>query len=62
MPCAEFGIIDSFCKDKDYSEEYAPHKYNCISIDDDVVNDWWDSLLKMKSYFHCYDRPETALA
>lgn len=63
MSCnAEFGIIDSFDKDKDYGKEYAPQQYNCISIDDYVINDWWNRLLTMKSYFHCYNRPETALA
>lgn len=28
----------------------------------DVINDWWSRLLIMKSHFHCYNRPETALA
>ena len=63
MPCnAQFGIIDDFDKDKDYGEEYKPQKYNCVSIDDDILNDWWERLLTMKSYFHCCSRPETALA
>ncbi|WP_349948748.1 hypothetical protein ABFV83_10135 [Lacrimispora sp. BS-2] len=62
MPCnAEFGIIDTFDKNKDYGDEYTPQKYNCVAIDDEVVSDWWDRLLTMKTYFHCYSRPETAL-
>ena len=43
MPCvAEFGIIEEFDKDKDYSSEYEPQKYNCVAIDDDILNDWWE--------------------
>ena len=62
MACvAEFGIIDTFEEDKDYSD-YEPQKYNCISINDDFINDWWSSLLLMKTYHHSYNRPELALA
>jgi len=62
MPCvAEFGIIDEFEKDKDYSC-YEPQKYNCIAIDDDILNDWWNELTLIKTYFHCYNRPNFALA
>ena len=40
MPCvAEFGIIEEFEKDKDYSSEYEPQKYNCVAIDDGIIND-----------------------
>lgn len=63
MPCvAQFGIIDEFEKDKDYSSEYEPQKYNCIAIDDDILNDWWNELILIKTYFHSYDRPSFALA
>lgn len=62
MPCvAQFGIIDDFKKDKDYSS-YEPEKYNCVAIDDDILNDWWDQLTLIKTYFHCYSRPSFALA
>jgi len=63
MPCnAEFGIINCFDKSKDYGGEYDPTKYSCVAIDDDVINDWWERLTTMKTYFHCYNCPETALA
>lgn len=63
MPCvAEFGIINKFEKDKDYSSEYEPKKYNCIFIDDDILNDWWDKLILIKTYYHSYSRPNFALA
>lgn len=62
MSCvAEFGIIDQFDKDKDYSD-YEPEKYHCISIDDDLLNDWWNSLTQIRTYFHSYNRPDFALA
>jgi len=63
MSCdAHFGIIDIFDKTRDYGDEYNPRKYNCVSIDDDIINDWWERLMTMKSYFHCYNRPKIALA
>lgn len=62
MACvAQFGIIDAFQKDKDYSI-YEPEKYHCIAIDDDYIDDWWDDLTRIKTYFHCYNRPAVALA
>ncbi|MBU3191563.1 hypothetical protein K9O30_01350 [Clostridium bowmanii] len=63
MPCvAEFGIIDKFERNKDYSSDYEPQKYNCVSIDDEILNDWWNELTLIKTYFHCYSRPDFALA
>lgn len=62
MPCvAEFGIIDEFDKDKSYWD-YEPQKYNCVAIDDDILNDWWDELILIKTYFHCFSRPCFSLA
>ena len=59
---AEFGIIKQLNFDKDYSE-YQPEKYDCIAIDDDeYINDWWDKLLLIKTYFDSMSRPEYALA
>ena len=63
MPCvAQFGIIDQFEKSKDYSSDYEPQKYNCVAIDDDILNDWWSELILVKTYFHCFNRPSYALA
>ncbi|MBC8063026.1 MAG: hypothetical protein H7Y18_20535 [Clostridiaceae bacterium] len=62
MACvARFGIIDEFEKNKDYSE-YEPQKYNCVAIEDIILNDWWSELTLIKTYFHCYNRPDFALA
>lgn len=59
---AEFGIIDHIDPLKNYGDSYEPEKYGCIAICDDVINEWWDDLISMKSYFHCLSREETALA
>lgn len=59
---AEFGIIDDFDPQKDYDDSYEPERYHCIAICDDALNDWWDDIQDMRTYFHCYNRPETALA
>ena len=61
MPRVEFGIIDEFDKENDYSD-YEPEKYHCVAVDDDYINDWWNRLELLKTYFHCYNRPEQALA
>lgn len=58
----EFGIIDEIDYSKDYGV-YELGKYNCIFIDDDIyINDWWERLTTMKTYFHNMDRPAFALA
>lgn len=59
---AEFGIIDELDPQKDYGESYEPEQYHCIAIHDDALNDWWDDIQDIRTYFHCYNRPETALA
>lgn len=51
MPCVhEFGIIENFDRRKDYGF-YAPKEYNCISVDDDLINDLSMSLNIMKPDF-----------
>jgi len=63
MPCvAEFGIIEEFDEYKDYSSDYNPQKYSCVAIDDDILDDWWNELTLIKTYFHSYSRPNFALA
>lgn len=59
---AEFGIIDNITEQYDFSD-YEPEKYHCIFISDDLyLNDWWDKLLLLKTYFHNLDRPSYGLA
>lgn len=57
----EFGIIEDIEETEEYS--YNPEKYHCVFIDDDVyINDWWDKLKLLKTYFHSLNRPEFGLA
>lgn len=58
----EFGIIDNIDPVKDYGH-YEPEKYGCVYIDDDLyINDWWNRLSLMKTYFHSLNRPSFGLA
>ena len=70
---AEFGIIENFDEEKDYSNldefgvfpEVFPNAlkaYNCVAINDDALNGWWPRIEGMKSNFHTFMHPETALA
>jgi hypothetical protein len=61
MAKTEFGIIDEINPQKDYGV-YEPEKYNCVYINDDLIDDWWERLSIMKSYFHNMNRPSFALA
>ncbi|MGM9531700.1 hypothetical protein [Intestinibacter sp.] len=58
----EFGIIENIEQDKDYSD-YEPKKYNCIFIDDDLyIDDWWEKLTSMNTYFGNLNRPAYGLS
>lgn len=61
MACVtEFGVIDNL---EEYDEhEYEPSKYHCTAIEDDFINDWWEELVLIKTYFHTLSRPEFGLA
>lgn len=39
-----------------------PKKYHCVTVDDSYIDDWWNQLIAMKTYFHCINKPEMALA
>lgn len=43
-------------------EIYESQKYNCISVDDDLVSMLSENLSIMKTYFHSFTRPEYGLA
>ncbi len=58
----EFGIIPQIDPEADYSH-YEPEKYDCVAIDDDIyINDWWDELRLMETYFESLSRPEKGLS
>lgn len=57
----EFGIIEDINETQSYS--YDPDKYHCVFIDDETyIDDWWNKLLLLKTYFHSLNRPEFGLA
>lgn len=57
----EFGIIEEIMSE---TQDYInPAKEDCVSIADDVyIDDWWDRLCVMRTYFHSLNRPEFGLA
>lgn len=61
----EFGIIDDIddITGKFY-ESYAPGKYQCISVDDEVILSLMKRLSLMRTYFITFtlNRPEYGLA
>lgn len=62
MITAQFGIIENINPDKDYSS-YEPEKYGCVPINDELyIDDWWEQLMLMKTFFHNLSRPELGLA
>lgn len=62
MACVhQFGIIDHFDDQKKYND-YTPHTYKCISVDDDIINRLHRDISNMKTYFHSFNRPELGLA
>lgn len=56
----EFGVIDFFEENKWYSE-YEPLKYDCISVDDDLVEEillnYDKEFMKVKTYFQITTQP-----
>lgn len=61
MPAHEFGITNVFNPQKGYGY-YAPEEYNCIAVDDELINELSKSIKIMKSYFHYFYKPEFGLA
>lgn len=55
----EFGIIDHFDSNGDYIIDEA---IQLVYIDDDLyINDWWNKLLAMKTFFQDLNKPAQAL-
>jgi hypothetical protein len=58
MPVHEFGIIENV----ERNIGYEPQKYNCISVDDEIIIHLNEHLAIMRTYFHSLERPEFGLA
>ncbi|MDD2569427.1 MAG: hypothetical protein PHQ49_07270 [Clostridia bacterium] len=61
MSKADFRTMHRIDIEKDYSE-YEPQKYDCISVDDDYIDGWWQELVLIKNYYHCLKRLGFALS
>lgn len=61
IPYHEFGIVEDINIEQNFNN-YSPQKFNCISVDDDIINDLYEHLSIMKTYYHSLDRPEFGLA
>ena len=61
MPVHEFGIIDNIENVK-RNIGYEPQKYNCISVDDEIIIDLNENLSVIRTYYHSLERPEFGLA
>lgn len=51
----EFGIMENNPKPTMRYDAYEPQKYNCISIDDDYIEQIIPSLSNVDLYWHCID-------
>ncbi len=61
MPFHEFGIIENIQNEK-RKISYESQKYNCISVDDEIIMHLNENLSIMRTYFHSLERPEFGLA
>ena len=57
----EFGVINDINNQETY-EGYNPNIHNCISVDDDILENLIEPLSIMKTYFHTLNRPNYGLA
>ena len=58
----EFGIMDIAPRSGEEYIDYEPELYNCISVDDEIVEriDW--KIKDVKCFWHTVDRPQKGLA
>ena len=61
----EFGIID--CIEEYKENEYEPEKYNCISVDGDLIDEIYnrgfgDKMKELETFAHNINRPYKDLA
>ena len=59
----EFGIMLTDPKSGETYNEYEPQKYGCVTVHDEIVECFGDSVLRDLPCFWCsVDRPEKGLA
>ena len=58
----EFGIMKNNPKPSVRYDAYEPQKYNCISVDDDYIEQIAPRLNDVEFYWHSLDMPAKGLA
>ena len=58
----EFGIMPKDPSASAVYEDYEPELYDCITVDDDIINDMGEQLNTLDIYWHSRKRPEKGLA
>lgn len=58
----EFGIMQNVPIPGKRYDEYEPQKYNCISVDDEYVEEIGANLNSVDFYWHTLDRPAKGIA
>lgn len=58
----DFGIMDVAPISGKRYDKYEPEKYNCISVDDDYIENIQEQLCAIDSYSHTVDCPIKGLA
>ncbi len=62
MPKHEFGIMQETPKPGERYDKYEPHKYNCISVNDDYIEDIVSNFNHIDLYWHTLDTPAKGIA
>ena len=58
----EFGIMQGVPEPRKRYDDYEPHKYNCISVDDDYIEKIDAGLNSIDFYWHTLDVPAKGIA
>lgn len=62
MPKHDFGIIQRDPAYEDRFDAYEPQKYNCITVDDNLIEPILTDLDSVDCYWHTLQRPGKGLA
>lgn len=57
----EFGIMQNKPLSNERFDEYQPDKYNCISIDDELIESIFIDLQSIDCYWHTLENKENGL-
>lgn len=58
----EFGIMQKNLKSEERFDSYEPQKYDCIQVDDDLIEPIMMELQSVNCYWHTLQRMEKGLA